>query len=555
MGQELPHGALPTVTSFYEEVTSEGDVAFQWARLPSGARATYELTQAPGGSAATVSLSGVLEGVDLPGSYVVVRSVYLGLGLLYREVGVCVWPQTSTPILSLTAPSPVTIVAGTTTGSITFPAATGGTAPYTYDAVVTYDSPLTGAAYVSGVSTRTASLAGLTNGGYYEVTMTVTDADGSTASQRGIVLVASAAAGTMTPGAFPAAQTLAADQTTASITFNDVGGTFTAPVTYVATISSGPGSVSNTGKSVSLSGLVAGTGTVVRLRATDSSGSPKTADAFALVVVSPAVTNPLAWVPVRDIDFTDAANALASITSGSQSVPLVDEATGQTITCTLIVSMIAGSLTNCPSSIGTDGWKIAHSVSTATSTNTKQPMKIPLPSPIGNDDDFRVTVWGRTNLPVSNNHCHWQVCHDKGGATPNEDDNDCWGGNRILKNGAASALYLKYQAGGSPAIISNSSTPPCPLTWLDGSTEIKMEMYLPRYTNRARMRLTGGGATVTADLGSDGKTASNNALRGGWVAGDSNVWIVHCAANGAANGLGAQYSTITRILIERRTLP
>ena len=169
MGQELPHGALPTVTSFYEEVTSEGDVTFQWARLPSGARATYELTEAPGGSAATVSLSGVLEGVDLPGSYVVVRSVYLGLGLLYREVGVCVWPQTSTPVLSLTSPSPVTVVAGTTTGAITFPEATGGTAPYTYTAKITGDSTGTYSSYVSSVSTRTVNLAALTNGQVVEV--------------------------------------------------------------------------------------------------------------------------------------------------------------------------------------------------------------------------------------------------------------------------------------------------------------------------------------------------------------------------------------------------
>ena len=549
MGQELPHGALPTVTSFYEEVTSEGDVTFQWARLPSGARATYELTQAPGGSAATVSLSGVLEGVDLPGSYVVVRSVYLGLGLLYREVGVCVWPQTSTPVLSLTSPSPVTVVAGTTTGAITFPEATGGTAPYTYTAKITGDSTGTYSSYVSSVSTRTVNLAALTNGQVVEVQGCVSDADGNTAFAYGLVLVASSAAGTMTPGAFPASQTLDADTTTASITFNDVGGTFTAPVTYVATISSGSGRVSNTGKSVSLSGLVNDGVTLVRLRATDSSGTPKTADAFALVRVRPSVENPLVWKKLRRFDFK--AQGTVSLVNGNNTVTLTDDA-GNASSVTLNNSMGLGSYTTMTATFSAaTGWK--HSfAATASATYLRGRVELPLGVTTGIDDDLRITIKGKINNQVSANSAYWQVSN----ADDLSEDATNAQGLRLLKSGTNTALYLRA-AGSSGSIINSTSTPACPTAWQDGTTTIVEEIYVPRRMSRAIVTVNASGSIggPFADLGHAGTTPGSNVLRPGWGGGKSRLYLQHYSANGTANGLGLQYSEIHEILIERRTLP
>ncbi len=533
----------------YEEVTSEGDVTFLWSPLPSGARATYELTQAPGGSAATVSLSGVLEGVDLPGSYVVVRTVRLGLGILFRDSGVCVWPQTSTPVLSLTAPSPVTVVAGTTTGAITFPVATGGTAPYTYTAKITGDSTGTYSSYVSSVSTRTVNLAALTNGQVVEVQCCVSDADGNTAFAYGIVVVASSAAGTMTPGAFPSSQTLDAGVTTTNLTFNAVGGTFTAPVTYVATVSSGPGSVSNTGTSVSLSGLVDDGVTLVRLRATDSSGTPKTADAFALVRVRPSVENPLVWKKLRRFDFK--AQGTVTLVSGNNTVTLTDDA-GNASSVTLNNSMASGSYATMTSTLSAaTGWKHVFA-STATGTYLRAKVEIPLGVTTGVDDDLRITIKGKLNNQVSANSVFWQVSN----ADDTSEDATNVQGMRLLKSGANTALYLRA-AGSSGSIISNTSTPACPTAWQDGTTTIVEEIYVPRRMSRAIVTVNASGSTggPFADLGHAGTTPGSNVLRPGWGGGKSRLYLQHHASNGAANGLGLQYSEIHEILIERRTLP
>jgi len=548
MGQELPH-ALLGQQPLYEEVTSEGDVTFLWSPLPSGARATYELTEAPGGSAATVSLSGVLEGVDLPGSYVVVRTVRLGLGILFRDSGVCVWPQTSAPSLSLTAPSPVTVVAGTTTGAITFPEATGGTAPYTYTAKITGDSTGTYSSYVSSVSTRTVNLAALTNGQVVEVQCCVSDADGNTAFAYGIVVVASSAAGTMTPGAFPASQTLDADTTTTSITFNDVGGTFTAPVTYVATISSGPGSVSNTDKTVSLSGLVNDGVTLVRLRATDSSGTPKIADAFALVRVRPSVENPLVWKKVRRFDFK--AQGTVSLVSGDNNITLTDDE-GNSTDVVLNNSMGAGSFVSTTATLSAvSGWKLTFA-STSTGTYLRSRLPIPLGITLGADDDIRITMVGKINNQVSANSAFWQMTN---GNDISEDATNAQG-LRLLKSGVNTALYLRA-AGGSGTVITQASSPACPTAWQDGTTTIVEELYFPRRMSRAIATVNASGSIggPFADLGHAGTTPGSNVLRPGWGGGKNTLYLQHYASNGAANGLGLQYSEIHEILIERRTLP
>lgn len=554
--RRLPPSVASLVT-LYEEITEAGDVTFEWPAVPPGTQATFELTQAPAESTATASLSGVLDGADLPGAYVLERTCSLMGHAVRKDVAVAFFEGDISAPLRLGAPAVLALAAGSTTGTLVSAEATGGTGPYTYAATVSYESTGTGVAFVSGVSGRNISLAFLSNGLYAEVTITATDSVGATTSVVAAVTVASVAAGTMLPGAAPATQTLDAGTTTASILFNDVTGAFTAPVTYVATVVSGSASVSNVGKAVSLTGAVNESVTLVRLRATDSTGgTPLVADAFALVVVRADTDNVLEWRPIYDFNLAAAENAAGPFAVGTTSVPLVDDVSGNTIACEAIYSLASGNFALQTSTITVgEGWKTHFNVSSASASNIRGPLKIPLPFPIGNDDDIRITIWGKANQPVSGNSFYWQVCYDKGGATPTEDDADCWGGIRLLKSGAATALMLKHQSGGGPATISNTSTPPCPLAWLDGSTEVRLELYLPRYTNRARINMSGTGSVIAADLGSATVTASRNALRGGWVAGDRNIWLLHTASNGAANGLGAQVSVIRRILIERRTLP
>jgi hypothetical protein len=457
--------------------------------------------------------------------------------------------------LSLAPPAVLNIAAGTTTGTIVSLDATGGTAPYTYSAAITFDSSGAGTASISGISGKNISLQFLTNGLYLEVTITATDSLGATASVTAGVLVASVAAGTMTPGAFPASQLLASSETTASISFNPVGGVFTAPVTYVATVQSGTAGISNIGTAVSLTGLSQDTVVLVRLRATDSTGgTPLVADAFALIEVQADVTNPLIYSVIREIDFTDPANAAGPFVNGSQSVNLLDKNTGATVGCTLIHSMAAGSFATMTSQIisGT-GWKLGFAA-TATPTFCNGPLLIPLPSSIGFDDDVVVTIVGYSNQPVSNNSSYFQVART--GSTPSQDSTNCWGGFRILRSAVAqTALFINAQGGTAGTTLTTVTTPPCPLTWVGGAVQLTLRLYLPRYANRARVNMNGTGSSIVCDLGAAAVVASSTANRGGWIAGNSGFWLYHGASNGGGNGLGAQFSTITSIKFERRTLP
>jgi hypothetical protein len=549
----VPEGAL------YEEITEPGDVVFEWPDAPPGSKVTYDLAQAPADSTATATLSGAIDGADLPGAYVLERTCTHMGHAVRKDVAVAFLNMgAGAEAIGLTAPVPLSLSVGSTAGTLVIPEATGGTAPYAYTAVVAFDSPLTGGAVVSSVSGRTVGLTGLTNGAYYEVLCTAVDAEGNSASRRGSVLVASVAAGTMLPGAFPASQRLASTATTSTITFNAVGGGFTEPVSYTATIISGPGEVTGVvGQTVSIEGHSEDTTTLVRLRATDSTApTPLTADAFAIVEIAPSFENPLVWRPLRDISFDSAANAQGPFVLGSQTVPLIDSASGDVIDCTLVHAMNSGSFANITSELTEDnGWRMSWA-STATSTNCKGPLKIPLPATIGNDDDLRVTVWYTVSQPVTNNSAYIQVNNDKGGSPPNDDDADVWGGSRVLRAGVATtAFYLKYSAGNGPAALNTGTTPAFPLTGLDGTTEITQVHYLPRYAYRARMGVSGEGIAISADLGAPSTAPSNKALRGGWCAGDSSVWLFQGGSNGGANGGGNQWTQIRRVLIERRTLP
>jgi hypothetical protein len=329
-----------------------------------------------------------------------------------------------------------------------------------------------------------------------------------------------------------------------------------AEIRLKATVQSGESSPSNVGTDVALTGLTQGTTQVIRLRATDSTpGTPLVADAYGIVEVQPDFTNPLLWNPIRFIDLESALNAQGPFVLGSQTVNLVDGITGLSVPCTLVHTMAAGSFATITSAITTgDGWRMQWAA-TATGTFCRGPLKIPLPINIGYDDDIRVTLKGYTNQPVTNNSSYWQL--NRASVTPpTEDSANCWAGNRILRNGvAASALRLSAQSGTSGSLLTQATTPPCPISWLGGSVELTSVFYMPRYTNRARVNMTGTGSAIACDLGLTGVAASSTALRGGWVAGNNYLWLFHGGSNGGASGGGAQFTRITSILVERRTLP
>jgi hypothetical protein len=473
-------------------------------------------------------------------------SITSGIGYIFRSNG-------GGSVLALTSPTTVLVGVNTTTATVESEEATGGVGPYTYSAEIVYDSTGLGVAYIASMVGRDALTELLSNGQILTITFTVTDAVGATASANATVVVAAEAASSMLPGANPESQTIASDQTTASISFSPVTGSYTEPVSYNASLATGSALLNLTGTDVDLASLAPGTAQLVLLRATDSSAIPKVADAYGLVTVLPSEVSPLAWQPIRSILFTDAINAQGPFVNGSQTVPLVDAITGITVNCTLVHSMLSGSFSSITSQITEgDGWRIAWAA-TGSSTNCRGPIRIPLPVTFGYDDDIRVIIKGVTSQPVSSNSSYWQICRD--GPTPAADSSACWGGNRQLKNGAATSLRLNAQSGVSGSLISNSSTPPCPLSWLDGSTETTTVLYLPRYTNRARVNMSGTGSTIVCDLGLTGVAASSSASRGGWCAGNSAVWFFHGGSNGGANGGGNQWTRITQLTIERRTLP
>lgn len=452
--------------------------------------------------------------------------------------------------LTLGAPTPVSRPLNSTTATLTWPTAAGGTAPYTYMAVITGDSTGNYTSFISSQADEDVSLAALTNGQALTVLMTVTDADGNVASSTGVVLVASAAAGTMTPGAFPASQSLASDQTTATINFNVVGGSFTAPVTYVATVVSGPGSASNTGTAASLTGLTPSGVTLVRLRATDSTPvTPLTADAFAVVSVAATASSPLAWQKL--VGFNLKAQGTVSFVSGANSVTLTSDDGRTFANVPVNISMGLGSYATCPDGLGASGGWRRLFAATASPTYIRSRMGVPLGVTLGADDDLLVVITGKGLNNVSANSWYWQVSP----ADDLSEDAAAVQGMRLLKSGANTALYLRA-GGSSGAIITQTSSPPCPLDWQDGSTVITETIFYPRRSTRGIVYMSEAGVPgPQADLGQVGTTPASNSIRPGVMGGKNTVYVQHYTANGSVNGLGLQYSEIHTIEIYRRTLP
>lgn len=452
------------------------------------------------------------------------------------------------PALAIGAPTPVALATGSTTGTITWPAATGGVGPYTYEAIITSDSTGLFVAFISGQVGTAVSLGNLSNGQTLQLEMNVTDANGDVASSSGFVLVASAAAGTMTPGAFPATQLLASTATSTSIAFAPVGGVFTAPVTYVASVVSGPGSASNVGTAVPLTSLIPSGVTLVRLRATDSSGVPQVADAFALVEVQDSAASPLVWQKLAGIDFR--SQGTVNFVLGSNAVSLTYD-DGRTVSTSFDVSMAAGAYATCPDGLSAaGGWKRTWAA-TATGTFIRSRVGLPIGVTLGADDDVLIVITGKFNNAVSANSVYWQV---SSGSDLSEDATNVQG-MRLLRSGVNTALFLRA-SGNSGTIISQTSSPPCPLDWQDGSTVITESIFFPRRSSRGVVYMSEAGMPgPRADLGQIGTTPASNSVRPNLWGGKSTVYVQHYGSNGAANGLGAQYQEMHTVSIYRRTLP
>jgi len=219
------------------------------------------------------------------------------------------------PALSWVAPAAISVATGTTSTTITWPAATGGLAPYTYSATTAkYDSAGTYSFTLSDASLVT-TIGAMANGSTYVVQRTVTDAEGTSITVQAAVVVGAAVAA-ITAGTAPANQTLAAGTLSATIgTWGSSSGG-TGPYTYALTEPTGHGaSITGSGLgSYSATGLTNGRTYGFLLEITDSLG----AKGYSVVTISVAYAVP-EWEELITVDFTDANWTAFSTTSTTAS--------------------------------------------------------------------------------------------------------------------------------------------------------------------------------------------------------------------------------------------
>lgn len=229
------------------------------------------------------------------------------------------------PVLTWAAPAASVVNAGVTSASIAWNTATGGVPPYVYGATgAVYDSQAgSTTATLSTVGTPgTTTVAGLVNGQTVVVERNVRDAAGNTITVQGSVTVAATAAG-VTPGAAPAAQSLALDATSATI------GTWGAPsggsgvYSYTVTeISNGGTLVTGSGLGPwDVAGLTSGSTFVFLLTVNDSLG----AKGYSVTTISVEPASDV-WEEMDALDLTDAdwtAVSTSSITASTVAWYLV----------------------------------------------------------------------------------------------------------------------------------------------------------------------------------------------------------------------------------------
>jgi hypothetical protein len=182
----VPEGAL------YEEITEPGDVVFAWPDAPPGSKVTYDLAQAPADSTATATLSGAIDGADLPGAYVLERTCTHMGAIVRKDIAVALL-NTAVEVTDLTAPTPPAVqvlASGTTSASATWthPGAPPGT---TYACTVRGSDGSTPTASGSGLGAWTWTAA---DGVAYAASLSATGTDGQTSQSSALVQVAASSA-------------------------------------------------------------------------------------------------------------------------------------------------------------------------------------------------------------------------------------------------------------------------------------------------------------------------------------------------------------------------
>lgn len=264
-------------TILYDEITSAGDVAPAWPGLPPGCSAEYELVQAPAGSSATASLSGLLADADLPGAYILQRSaVWMGQTAA-RDFAVVYWPALGEDVSAPTSPSRVELPAGSTnSGTVTWTHSDPPADPVYTLSVVCVTDGTTVTPSGSGLSWSWA----VETGKAYVASLTCTSGDFSQPATPLAVVIEDY---TALSWVAPAAAAVAAGNTSAVLTwttptggqepyeYSDPGPVYDSQgsSTTVAWSTAGAGAGATT-----VSGLVNGQTVVLQRTVTDADGTP-----------------------------------------------------------------------------------------------------------------------------------------------------------------------------------------------------------------------------------------------------------------------------------------
>ena len=234
---------------------------------------------------------------------------------------------------------------------------------------------------------------------------------------------------------------------------------------------------------------------------------------------------------------------------------LVDES-GRTIS-----GQLSRTVTNQNAS--RQGWDASRGFYTeliATATNSSVRMCLPLPFEPGvtvnQNDDVRITLIGKINLPAAGNNCYWLPAIPFVGSESSGSY-----GIKALRL-AASAAILNFRSGSSssPSIDQSQSFP---LDAVQGLHEVEVVLFWPRYSTRpyCTFRKVGEETFWAAYMGQDSQSpvlfptvSSSSGTPSPWQTRDR-YHLLHSIYNGAVNGQNQQFSHIYEVKFERRTLP
>lgn len=279
----------------YEEITSAGDVEPSWPELLPGCKAVFDLVQAPAGSSATASLSGLLEDADLPGAYILQRSAVRMGQVASRDFAIVHWPASGEDVSAPTSPSRVELPAGSTnTGTVTWTHADPPADPVYTLSVVCVTDGTTVTPSGSGLSWSWA----VETGKAYVATLTCTSGDFSQPATPLGVVVEDYTALSWTA---PAAGTAVAGQTSAVITwttptggqapysYSDPGWVYDSQAASTTAVMSTSGAGAG---ATTVSGLVNGQVVVVQRTVTDAAGTSLPVQGVVSIAAAAATVTP-----------------------------------------------------------------------------------------------------------------------------------------------------------------------------------------------------------------------------------------------------------------------